>query len=495
MTMKRLMLVCLLILCLLPVSVWAEENVDALYPIREGDLWGYMNQAGELVIKPQWITAEAFSDGWAIVESDEGSGLIDACGMYVIQPSDCIRIEEYAYAYTVYDYNLEGYGFFDKASGYYQAPLADYEMIILWGEDGKGPIAVRNTDYLTGYVSRTTGETVIPFRYTGESEDAAFNEGYALAANQAWLDENDIWHEVLPDSEPMPDNMDEIRGWRCRYYLIDTTGKEVRFPDGLEPYTGICQGVLVVHPDPFVQWEMPEDQEEDIKPEAGDSDFFDSFGIAKPDGTVILEPQLLYYLWQPDSEGMLCYVGSSWGDCGHMNLNGEVIVPAKYRITTGGPIPYYTFVNGYAVIIDDIRPETRIVLLAKDGREVVSLPYRDGERFRKLLNVMSNGLVWSCTSGPDSIKRYRLFRVAENELIPLPENTWEDVDTDGFAESVQAVCRNTLWGYINEQAQWVIPPQYDSAAGFRDGLALVEQDGKLSYINHDGTVVWEEQWP
>ena len=293
----------------------------------------------------------------------------------------------------------------------------------------------------------------------------------------------------------MPDNMDEIRDWRCRYYLIDTTGKEVRFPDGLEPYTGVCQGVLVVHPDPFVQWEMPEDLEEDTKPEAGDSDFFDSFGIAKPDGTVILEPQLLYYLWQPDSEGMLCYVGSSSGDCGHMNLNGKVIVPAKYRITTGGPMPYYTFVNGYAVIIDDIRPETRIVLLTKDGREVVSLPYHDGERFRKLLNVMSNGLVWSCTSGPDSIKEYRLFRVAENELIPLSENTWEDVDTDGFAESVQAVCRNTLWGYINEQAQWVIPPQYDSADGFRDGLALVEQDGKLSYINHDGTVVWEEQWP
>ena len=27
----------------------------------------------------------------------------------------------------------------------------------------------------------------------------------------------------------------------------------------------------------------------------------------------------------------------------------------------------------------------------------------------------------------------------------------------------------------------------------RDGLALVEKDGKLMYIDHSGAVVWEEQ--
>ena len=156
-------------------------------------------------------------------------------------------------------------------------------------------------------------------------------------------------------------------------------------------------------------------------------------------------------------------------------------------------MPCYTFVNDYAVIIDTTGYETRIVLLAKDGREVVSFPYSDGEHFRKLLNVMPNGLVWSCTSGSDSIKEYRLFQVSENELIPLSEETWEDVDTDGFADGMQAVCRNTLWGYIDEQAEWVVPPQYDSADSFRDGLALVEKGGKMMYIDPRGGVVWQEK--
>lgn len=53
---------------------------------------------------------------------------------------------------------------------------------------------------------------------------------------------------------------------------------------------------------------------------------------------------------------------------------------------------------------------------------------------------------------------------------------------------------NGLWGYINEYAQWVIPPQYDSAASFRDGLAQVEQDGKLQYIDYDETIVCKEKW-
>ena len=53
MTMKRLMLSLVMILCLTPLDAWAEETAPALYPIRENGLWGYMNQAGEVVIEPQ----------------------------------------------------------------------------------------------------------------------------------------------------------------------------------------------------------------------------------------------------------------------------------------------------------------------------------------------------------------------------------------------------------------------------------------------------------
>ena len=47
--MKRCFFLFLLILCLRPCLAGAEEE-DALYPIRENGLWGYMNRTGETVI-------------------------------------------------------------------------------------------------------------------------------------------------------------------------------------------------------------------------------------------------------------------------------------------------------------------------------------------------------------------------------------------------------------------------------------------------------------
>ena len=66
-------------------------------------------------------------------------------------------------------------------------------------------------------------------------------------------------------------------------------------------------------------------------------------------------------------------------------------------------------------------------------------------------------------------------------------------DSQDFAEGLQQVKQNGLWGYINRFAQWVIEPRYDNASSFRDGLALVEKDGKLLYIDHEGNVVWQEK--
>ena len=62
-----------------------------------------------------------------------------------------------------------------------------------------------------------------------------------------------------------------------------------------------------------------------------------------------------------------------------------------------------------------------------------------------------------------------------------------------FCEGLHPVKQNGLWGYIDEQAQWVIPAQYDKAASFSDGLAPVEKDGRLMYIDHSGAVVWQEK--
>ena len=42
------------------------------------------------------------------------------------------------------------------------------------------------------------------------------------------------------------------------------------------------------------------------------------------------------------------------------------------------------------------------------------------------------------------------------------------------------------WGYIDQQGEVAIAPQFDYAADFSEGLAAVQQDGRYGYIDTDG---------
>lgn len=56
-----------------------------LVPVRQGQLWGYMNRLGEWVVLPQYSVAEVFDRGGvAIVARDEKYGCINSQGVEVI---------------------------------------------------------------------------------------------------------------------------------------------------------------------------------------------------------------------------------------------------------------------------------------------------------------------------------------------------------------------------------------------------------------------------
>ncbi len=80
--MKRWMIL-LFVLILGPAS----HAQNTLYPIFEGNLWGYINKTGKVVIKPQFRYALAFSEGLAAVRIEGRYGYIDTTGRVVIAPS------------------------------------------------------------------------------------------------------------------------------------------------------------------------------------------------------------------------------------------------------------------------------------------------------------------------------------------------------------------------------------------------------------------------
>lgn len=477
----------------------AVPDVDkALFPIRENGLWGYMNQAGEVVIEPQWAHAWPFDGNTALVSTREipayvephGDGIIGKDGNYVVTPAPEQTINEDTYAYRIRNAD-DGEGFYDKASGFYQPPLPEYSMVMLWSEDGQGPIAVERTDGLTGYVNRATGETVIPFIYTGESDDVCFCGGYARPAD----------HIILVDTEG------ETVGEGEFFYLIDSEGSEITLPDNMN---------LISFPhDGFVIYEkklgdfIPEGNENEQywvirRGERYPDPWQETWGtgLAKLDGTMITEPDpAILVMNPPDESGMVTFlVETEEGRqlCGHMDTTGNVIVPPAYYIEKDWWCTYQ-FVNGYAVIADSVTE--RWVVLDTQGYEIFSHPMvtEDGKDFSLDDYVLDDGLLWYQLDG-----NWGLFVIADELARRLTGADFEDrfggvitneeyTDSQDFAEGLQQVKQNGLWGYINRFAQWVIEPRYDNASSFHDGLALVEKDGKLLYIDHEGNVVWQEK--
>ena len=478
MTMKRLMLVWVMILCLVPLGAWAEETAPALYPIRENGLWGYMNRAGETVIQPQWIEAHPFNGNAAIVKAESGEGLI-------LRNGEMLLIPEYCFAETMggglsywkWDPTEEEpvglQGFYDPASGCLLPPCYDR----IYDYDGEDLLIMVDTsgdsEKHYGFIRRSTVEVVVPFVFDGLYDDAGFSEGYVLAAwERGFQGDGFVWG---PD-----------------YHLYDLEGHETVFDNGIKPDSCVSNGVLRIV-------RVLDDEEAALHPSGWGS----LYGLGRPDGTIVAEPQYDYL--QYSGEGLF----DIYQDERHglMDSEGHVIVQPKYHLAHETTLPQITYRNGYAVIEafipglseTDESSAYRIIILNSRGHEIFSYMFPENE-WISLGNVMPNGLLWYRKHD-----MYGLMKVAGDTVEYLTDAVFEShfggyFQSDGlnfireqwFSEGTSPVRQNGLWGYIDETAQWVILPQFDDASPFRDGLALVEKDGKLMYIDNSGVVVWEE---
>src|SRR5689334_733438 len=73
--------------CIFTVDAQSTKSSPRLRPIQQNGKWGYIDSSGKIVIKPQFVWAEEFSEGLAAFENDDGKhGYIDESGAVVIEP-------------------------------------------------------------------------------------------------------------------------------------------------------------------------------------------------------------------------------------------------------------------------------------------------------------------------------------------------------------------------------------------------------------------------
>lgn len=82
--------------------------------------------------------------------------------------------------------------------------------------------------------------------------------------------------------------------------------------------------------------------------------------------------------------------------------------------------------------------------------------------------------------------------IVYNRKFNVPEDEEEgSCDFDSFSEGMARFRVNWKYGFINKDFNEVIPPIYDFAYEFQDGLARVEKDEKWFYIDKNGNFVKE----
>jgi hypothetical protein len=150
----------------------------ALYPASiktiNGVKWGYIDDTGNLRIKPQYDLVYEFQDnGLAIVEYSNLYGIIDESGKYLVEPSyDSISQFSEGRATVI---TKDGFGIIDERGRLLTQKSYSYigsfknQRAIASGTDNEGR-------YVYGYLD-LEGREIIPIKYEGAND---FKEGRAL---------------------------------------------------------------------------------------------------------------------------------------------------------------------------------------------------------------------------------------------------------------------------------------------------------------------------
>src|SRR5262245_53535319 len=68
------------------LSSYVQDNTGGLYPVTQNGKWGYIDNAGNIVIKSQFDGADDFAEGLAAIRVRGKSGYIDKTGKIIIRP-------------------------------------------------------------------------------------------------------------------------------------------------------------------------------------------------------------------------------------------------------------------------------------------------------------------------------------------------------------------------------------------------------------------------
>lgn len=228
--MKRIII---MLLALLLSSAWAEEEArydelgfygeDAMWPVKQNGLWGFVNQNGEIIIPCEWEDVGRVVDGHAPVQKDGKWGVIDQSGSLILPCVwDSVIVDDYGGLLVIRD-------------GFYGALALDGTVLMPCGEYtyiGAAIDGVRHVckDDKWGMCS-ATGEIITECQW---ENPGYFHDGLAFVSDLSGTQYGYIDQQgalVIPcelrHAEDFHDGAAVVRRQDGTWQLIDTQGQSL----------------------------------------------------------------------------------------------------------------------------------------------------------------------------------------------------------------------------------------------------------------------------
>lgn len=200
------------------------------------------------------------------------------------------------------------------------------------------------------------------------------------------------------------------------------------------------------------------------------------YGYVNTEGVIVVEPT--YYAAESFSDGFasVCDENGLWGV---INSDNNLVIPYRYACSDG-----FYFNNNYAIIHYNNNDKE---IINENGKRIYYAEYKDAH---SLTYIQENSLFIRKV-----FDEYKIIYPCGALAAPITFCGYHEIANNNiskYADGRFAICKNGLWGYIDERCQLVIPCIYDDAQPFHEGLALVVLEGKQRYITPEGLTVWKE---
>lgn len=456
---------------------YASAQADALYPIWENGLYGYMDASGSPAIAAQWESVSSFVHGYALVRDGMEYAVVDQEGRVVAGPRLAQDRREYAI-------NLRSISFgdavFDCLTGRLLSCPDDFDgqPYDAYADESAHLLLVVGDDRY-GYLDRQTGEWAIPPVFDTMSQD--------------WLFGSDLFKLSHETSRAQFQNGYAVVGKDGHCYLINENNEPVPMQEDLRPVSQVVDGCFAV---------IDGQQRRGIADIEGNVRFLsDRYKeIRLQEGGVAVA-----FLPAPDH---LCDLVT------FLNLYGiELMKPVAFfayerniprlqenhfiqseDVTVGSAL--YSLAEGRLWYDDTLRifwfDVAHDLLIAYAGEQPGDAWEDACNTLRRLDDtVLLEGCDFPMGFAPD---------------LPGWENPPDLVRVQAgavqrgayFSEGLQAAAirletGQLRYGYVNLDGEFAIAPTFLAAGNFLNGLALVATNEGLAYIDRNGRLVWESE--